>query len=226
MHPNFGDNHGTNMKIPTRTVLVMVAAGTLACTGARATTITWTFFEHGGDKVLGPVSTFTADGYGLTVYGFKDGPTATPADLYAKYSASDPEDEEGLGLVDDFDRDFEIDPAHFVQLDARIGSGVTVSRLALKSIQTGEPAGIFGSNTLGELGTRLTVLSSDTGFDLAPFAGKFRFFGVTDVGHFASADVLISSLSATVSVPDGGTNGLLLGLGLLGVGLAARRLRN
>ncbi len=206
-------------------VLVMAATVPLACTCARASTITWTFFEHGWDKDLGPVSTFLAGGYALTVHGFTDGTTATPADLYAKYSASAPSDEEGLGLVTDFDGDFEIDQTHFVQLDTRIAPAVTVGRLGLKSIQTGEPAAIFGSNTLGQLGTRLTTLSADGGFDLAPFAGVYRYFGVTDVGHAASADALISALSATVSVPDGGPTALLLGLSLLGVGLAARRLR-
>ncbi len=91
-------------------------------------------------------------------------------------------------------------------------------------IQLHEDAATYGSNTLGDLGTWLTTLSAGGTFDLSPFAGEFRYFGITDVGTVPAADVLITGLPAT-TVPDGGTTALLLGMALLGISDINRRFR-
>ncbi len=219
-------DHKTHMKITMSkfTAIAAAAVAALICSQARATTITWTFLENGSNVNLGPTSTFTEMGYSISAFGFANGAPSTPADLFAKWTSGNPH-ETGLGLVRDAGSDHEIDTHHFVQLDSHISPPATIGGIGLGSIQLHENAAVYGSNTLGVLGTWITTLTADGTFDLSPWAGKFRYFGVTDVGTTPDANTLITSLSATVSAPDGGTTALLLGLGLLGVGALARRFR-
>ncbi len=205
-------------------ILAAAAFAALLCAQARATTITWTFLENGKNLDLGTSSTFTEMGYSITAFGFAKGTPATPSDLYAKFTMGNTH-ETGLGLVRDAGSDHEIDTHSFVQLDSHISPPATIGGIGLGSIQLHENGAVYGSNTLGVLGTWITTLSADGSFDLSPWAGKFRYFGVTDVGTTADANVLITSLSATVSAPDGGTTAVLLGLGLLGIAGFARRFR-
>ncbi len=202
----------------------LIAAAVLGCWTARASTVTWTFLENGSDVALGPSSTFVEGGYSLTAYGFADGMPATPSDLYAKFSLGNM-DETGLGMAADVDGTHEIDTHHFVQVDSKITPPATIGALELHSIQVNENAAVYGSNSLGDLGTWLTTLSADGTFDLAPFAAKYRYFGITDVGTVPAADVLITALSATTAAPDGGATSLMLGIGLVGIGVLARRLK-
>ncbi len=204
-------------------VVVVVAALALSSYQARAATITWTFLENGSNVALGPSSTFVEGGFALTAYGFADGAPATPSDLYAKFTMGNM-DETGLGMATDVDGTHEIDTHHFVQVDSRITPPATIGALELHSIQVQEDAAVYGSNSLGDLGTWLTTLSADGSFNLAPFAGTYRYFGVTDVGTTPEADVLITALSATTA-PDGGTTAMLLGLALAGIGLLTRRFK-
>ncbi len=204
--------------------IAAAAVAALICSQAHASTITWTFLENGNNLDLGPVSTFVEGGYSITAYGFADGAPATASDLFSKFTSGDPH-ETGLGLVRDAGADHEIDTHHFVQLDSMISPPAVIGAVGLGSIQLHENAAVYGSNTLGVLGTWLTTLSADGSFDLSSFAGTYRYFGVTDIGTTPDANTLITSLSATVKTPDGGTTALLLGFGLLGVGALARRFR-
>ncbi len=214
------------MKItmPKFTAIAAAAVAALLCSQAHATTITWTFLENGSNVNLGPTSTFTEMGYSIMAAGFADGTPATPSDLFAKFTLGNAH-ETGLGMVNDAGGDHEIDSHHFVQFDSHIMPPAVVGGIGLGSIQLGENGAIYGSNTLGVLGTWITTLSADGSFSLAPWASTYRYFGVTDVGTAPDANVLITSLSATVATPDGGTTALLLGFGLLGVGALARRFR-
>ncbi len=212
------------MKISMLKFPAIAAAGiaALICAQAHATTITWTFLENGNNMNLGPSSTFVEGGYSITAYGFAN--PSTPSDLFSKFTSGDWH-ETGLGLVADAGGDHEIDKTHFVQLDSKISPPAVIGGIGLGSIQLHENAAVYGSNALGTLGTWITTLSADGSFDLSPWAGTYRYFGVTDVGTTPDANTLITSLSATVSAPDGGTTAMLLGLGLLGVGAFARRFR-
>ena len=200
-------------------VLAVAAAAALICSQARATTITWNFQENGSNVSLGNSSTFVEMGHSITAFGFAM--PSTPSSLFAKLTVANP-DETGLGMVTDVGADHEIDKTHFVQLDSMISPPATIGGLGVASIQLHEDAGVYGSNTLGVLGTWLTTMTADGSFDLSPWASTFRYFGVTTVGSARLGNVLITSISAT-TVPDGGTTALLLGLGLLGVASVARR---
>ncbi len=207
-----------------KTKLHLLVATAVACIGlvssARAITITWDFMENGTNVNLGNVSTFVESGYSLTAYGFVL--PGRPSPLWAKDTPA--ANETGLGMYNDKGWDHEIDNIHFVQLDTVITpAGLDFNAMFLNSIQLNEDAGVYGSNTLGSLGTQLLTLASNGSVDLTPYL-SYRYIGVTAVGSYGQANVLISSLTAT-SVPDGGTTALLLGLGLIAVGFITRRLR-
>ncbi len=206
-----------------KTKLHLLVATAVACIGlvssARALTITWDFLENGSNVNLGNVSTFVESGYSLTAYGFVL--PGRPSPLWAKDSVE--VGETGLGMYNDKGWSHEIDNSHFVQLDSVITpAGLGFNSMFLNSIQLNEDAGVYGSNVLGSLGTQLVVMAADGNVDLTAFLHKYRYIGVTAVGSYSKANVLIGSLSAT-SVPDGGTTAVLLGLGLIAVGFIARR---
>lgn len=205
--------------------MASVTFGTVALLSnqAVANTVTWSFLEHGHNLTLGNSSTFTESGYSVTAYGFAIGTPDTASALYAKYTSGNA-DETGLGLVSDIGTDHEIDHYHFVQIDSWISPSATLASIWLGSVQSGENAAVYGSNTLGTLGTLLASVSSDGSVVLSSWTGSYRYFGVTDLAPTAPhGNALITSLAATTRVPDGGTTGLLLGLGLLGIGFVARR---
>ncbi len=214
-------------KFTTKLAAVMAfGAAAFLTNQAVANTVTWTFQESGSNGA-GPLGTthtswgFVESGYTVNAYGYLDGSPNTASALYAKYTSGDPS-ETGLGMVDDANH--EINTTHFVQLDSHITPSGTLSSVGLSSIQLHEAAAIYGSNTLGTLGsTLLGSLNSDGTLTVSSTWLSYRYFGVTDVGSSGGKNVLIASVSA--NVPDGGTTGILLGLGLLGAGFLARRLK-
>jgi len=209
-----------------KTKLHLIVATAVACLGlaasASAITIKWDFMEHGHNKNLGPVSTFVESGFSLTAYGWVISDNK-PSSLYSKFDLGDP-GETGLGMLKDVGNDHEIDRNHFIQLDSKITpAGLGLSKMGLGSVQVAENAGVYGSNAIGMLGTWLASIAADGTVDLTTLPA-FRYYNVTTVGRASKGNVLITSVSAT-TVPDGGTTALLLGLGLLGVGGIARRLK-
>jgi hypothetical protein len=104
---------------------------------------------------MGTSQTFTVNGKTITAYGFNNGNPGTPTALYGKNGGGD---ETGLGINSDVN--FEIDINHFVQLDLNqiIAAGVTSGTMMVGSMQAGEPANVYGSNTLGVQGTLLMTV--------------------------------------------------------------------
>lgn len=196
-------------------VLAVTAAGLISglVNQAQADTVTWTFLENGADMNLGTSSSFTSSGYTVWAYGFTSG--GVGSDLYSK---SDGPGETGLGMVTDVGNDHEIDKWHFVQLDSQILPSGSVKSVELGSVQTHEDAAIYGSDTLGSLGTLIGTIAADGTFNLSGFA--YRYIGITTTGSATAANVVVGALTA--QVPDSGTTALLLGLGVLGLGLARR----
>jgi hypothetical protein len=195
-------------------VLAIAGAGLLAGLANQANAVTWTFLENGTGN-LGTSEAFTSGGFTIWAYGFKT--AGGTADLWGK---SDGPGETGLGMKSDLGFDHEIDKNHFVQLDSMIVPKATIGGITLGSVQLNEDAAIYGSNTLGSLGTLLGTMPANGLFDLSGF--KYRYFGVTSLGTLPASNVVIGSLSAT-AVPDGGTTALMLGAGLIGLAVASRR---
>ena len=164
---------------------------TSQCSGT-CTSITslWDFSAPLG--ILGYSQDYTVNGLTITAYGFTNGGAQTK--LYGKQAGGD---ENGVGLYYTGNSDFEIDTAHFVQLDLQkvIASGATSAQMKVGSVQSGESYNIYGSNSLGSIGTQLAgpLTADDTYFDV-PNYGSYRYVSVRAASH----DVLLEAFSATL----------------------------
>lgn len=208
----------------------------VACVGlvplTRASTITWNSF---GNNVVIPNNPwpapvlFTSGAYQLQTWGFATMDT-TPyyvlSSMYGKYTSGNAL-ETGLGMVDDSGGDHEIDQSHWITISTSVLGGPPTAALAdsqLGSVQMGEDGAVFGSNTLGVKGIQLGYTTVDGGvIDISTWAKSWKYlsFGISSTATNPLANVLIMNVSA--NVPDSGTTALLLGLGLLGMGLAVLR---
>ncbi len=142
---------------------------------------------------LGTSQTYTVNGKTITAYGFNNGNPGTPTALYGKNLGGD---ETGLGINSNVNQ--EIDINHFVQLDLNqiIAAGVTSGTMMIGSMQAGEPAKVFGSNSLGIQGTLLMtvpVTLNNTPFPIPGFPA-YRYISV-QAGAPTPADVLLQQVS-------------------------------
>jgi hypothetical protein len=100
----------------------------------------------------------------FVVYGFDT--AGLPSNLYIR-TGKTPSYENGIGISTDLLGDNEIDALHFVQID--LGDFIrkkslkcTDPTIKIGSIQLGEGFSIFGSNTVGQLGTVLYTYTNTT----------------------------------------------------------------
>jgi hypothetical protein len=152
---------------------------------------TWNLNMPNG--TLGTSQTYTVNGVTITAYGFNNGNPGTPTALYGK---NDGGDETGLGINSNVNH--EIDINHFVQLDLNqvIAAGATSGTMSIGSMQAGEPANVYGSNTLGVIGTLLMTVPVT--LDNTPFAipgfPTYRYISVR-ASAASPADVLLQQVS-------------------------------
>jgi hypothetical protein len=173
------------------TIMVVDSLGQVAfsqCTSnCTSITSTWDFSTPLG--TLGTSQTYTVNGLTITAYGFTN--SGTPTKLYGKQEGGD---ENGLGIANT-SSDHEIDTKNFVQMDLQnvIASGATTAQMKVGSVQSGESYNIYGSNTLGTIGTKLAgpLTADDTYFDV-PNYGTYRYVSV----RAAYKDVLLEVLTA------------------------------
>ena len=145
------------------------------------------------DTVLGNLGNsyaYSVNGTTLTAYGFNN--NGTPTAIYGKNQSST---EQGLGIASD--SDFEINTSTFMQLDVSqlVAAGFTNAQISFSSVQSGESYAIFGSNTLGSLGTKLS--GPDTlGQTLMamPGYGTWRYIGIQAVVN--NIDILAVAFTA------------------------------
>ncbi len=186
---------------------------------AWGTTLYYNFDTFAGQ--LNTSQTYTSNAVTITAYGYDQG---RPDDLYGKQNGGD---ENGLGLMGDSDHEIQSDS--FVQLNlsnvwALHPSSVSMS---IGSVQSGENWVIYGSNTLGKLGSEIQsgTLDAPSNFLLAANAKNYQFISV-EAGS-QCADVLLGTLTATTpqgGVPEPGSFALL-GAGLIGMGFFVRKVR-
>jgi hypothetical protein len=200
----------------------------LIAASARAT-IVWDLNPNDQNAPVGGSShTFTNSGFSITAYGFDNNAgIGTPHDLYYKNLAPiGGAVESGLGLVNTPGNELQAN-LHFIQFDftAALVAGMFNGQLSVGSIQAGESFTIFGSNTLGTLGTQVSgVFDScfDNQFVSIPNFGQFNYYSVIAL----SDDVLAVAVRADLpTVPE--VNSLIPIAALVGIlgmaGLYRRR---
>ena len=169
------------------------------CAGAG----TWNLSLPNG--TLGTSQAYTVNGITVMAYGFNNGSPGTATALYGKNEGPS---ETGLGI--NSDPDHEIDINHFVQIDLNqiIAAGITSGTMTIGSMQAGEPANVYGSNTLGTRGTLLMTVPVT--FDDTPFAipgfPTYRYYSV-QASTPTPANVLLEQVSFGCPPPNTGSIG-------------------
>ena len=170
-------------------------------------TLVWDLNPSHQDGPVGSSShTYTTMGFSITAYGFDNhGGIGTAHDLFYKSEADvGGAVEFGLGFTNTPHNEIQAGPLNFIQFDLTsiLASGLLNGSIKVGSIQANEAFAIYGSNTLGTLGTQLggTFGSAfDNQFVNLPNFGQYNFYSIV-----ASAnDVLPISLRADLpAVPE------------------------
>lgn len=185
--------------------ILLIAAALFAASSVHAS-IVWDLNPSDQNAAVGSSShIFTSSGYSITAYGFDNhSGVGTAHDLYYKnVGPIGGATESGLGLTNIPDNELQAG-LHFIQFDftAALAAGMFNGQLSVSSIQPGESFAIFGSNTLGTLGTQVGGIfgsSFDNQFVGIANFGQFHFYSVLAM----TDDVLPSAVRADLpAVPE------------------------
>ena len=210
-----------------KTVLALCFLSAFAVASAQAVVVTWDFNPGNQNADVGSgTNSYTQSGYNLTVRGYDNVAGAdTLHELH--YKSENPNGgamERGLGLVGTPSNEFTLDgtgaPATYLQLDLRsiLSQGFTNGMIQVASLQAGEGYALFGSNSMGQLGTQLAGTYTGLGFDnqfvAIPDFGTYQFVSVAAV----SGRILPVAFQASITpIPELSTFFPLVGL-LVAVG--------
>lgn len=192
----------------------------IAAFSARATvtTVTWDLNPIPSNGAVGSASqVFTSQGFSITANGFDHtGSSNDPShELFFKNGGGD---ETGLGLVGTAHNELQAgspaNPVNYIQLDLHsiLAAGFTNGKVEVGSVQAGETFVLFGSNTLGTLGSQIGSAfgsSFDGLFVSVPNFGSFKFLSIAA----AAADILPVAFQADINpVPEMNTFFPIVGL--------------
>jgi hypothetical protein len=199
-------------------------------TVASQATIVWDLNPNDENAAVGSNSrTYTNSGFSITAYGFDNNSgVGTPHELYYKLeNLIGGAVEQGLGLTNTPHNELQVG-LHFIQFDftAALAAGMMNGQISVGSIQAGESFSLFGSNTLGTLGTQVSGVfgsSFDNQFVSIPNFGQFLYYAVVSM----SDDVLPVAIQADLpAIPEMSALLPIAGLLLLVFAAEARRRRN
>ena len=175
----------------------------IACTvfaaASASAAIVWDLNPGNLNAPVGSSShTYTVSGFSITAYGFDNhAGIGTAHELYYK---SVPEIggavERGLGLVGTPNNEIQVG-LHFIQFDftSMLAAGMMNGQISVGSVQPGESFAIFGSNTLGTLGTQVGGIygsAFDDQYVSIQNFGQFHYYSVVSMAD----DVLPVSIRA------------------------------
>lgn len=188
-----------------KTMLFLFCGGlALVALSANATLVTWNLNPNNLNQPVGSSSrVYTVSGYAITAYGYdNNNGNGTLHQLFYKNAGAD---ELGLGLVNTPNNELQVNewgtPLQFIQLNLSsiLSQGFTNGRIEIGSVQCGESFNLYGSTTLGQLGTRLNSTPYGSNYDLqfvsVPSFGFYRFISVVA----AAGDSLPVAFQATIA---------------------------
>jgi hypothetical protein len=173
--------------MPTCSRLVAIASALFIAASSQAA-IVWDLNPNDQNAPVGSSShTFTSSGVSITAYGFdNNNGFGTAHELFYKHeNLIGGAVEEGLGLTNTSHN--ELQPTlNFIQFDftAALAAGMLSGELSVGSVQAGESFAIYGSNTLGTLGTQLTPAfgsAFDNQYIPLPDFGEFLYYSVVAI---------------------------------------------
>ncbi len=175
-----------------------------AGSSAWATLVTWSLNPAGteGDAGSNSVS-FTQYGYSITAYGYTKATTGADTSLNLYYT-NQGVDETGRGLVGTGDHELSATnggPAQYITLDIStlLGrGGVTDGKIEIGSVQSSsnDTFNIYGSNTLGTLGTKIGGTYDSTSDQVFLSIANFGSYNFISIGS-VSGDALPIAFQAT-----------------------------
>ena len=180
--------------------------------------VTINFLENGSNVGLGTTSVFTDGGFSITASGFLTAGGTTG--LYAKNLGNiGGSNEMGLGTTSDPTGDHEITTGNFIQLSLPTTPASVFRLVLLTSVQPGESAKIYFTNTPGTLfGAQPigTVTNSDGSITI-PGNPQSGYIDITA----GLKNVLLNGIVID-AVPDGGWTVALFGFALAGIAFIRR----
>jgi hypothetical protein len=193
------------MRTGSRHLVIALAVFFSTLIAAQAS-IVWDLNPNDENAPVGSSShTFMSSGFSITAYGFDNNAgIGTAHDLFYKFEQEiGGATESGLGLTNTAHNEIQAG-LQFIQFDftAALAAGMMNGQLSVGSIQAGESFSIFGSNTLGTLGTQVGgVFGStfDNQFVAIPGFGTFLYYSVVSV----TEDVLPVAIRADLpAIPE------------------------
>ena len=147
--------------------------------------------------------TFTNSGFSITAYGFdNNNGIGTARELFFKDRPPvDGAMEFGLGLNNVPHNEINSNLLNFIQFDftAALAAGMFNGQISVTSVQANEAFAIYGSNTLGTLGTQVSGpfqgLAFDNQFVSIPNFGQFSYYSIVAT----EGNVLVSAVRADVA---------------------------
>ncbi len=191
--------------------LVLLSFASIVFCGAAFADSTFDFSTDG--HINATSATFAGTGgASITLYGYsKNGSTTStfPTNLWYKNEGAG---ETGIGLKDDPAAENEIAGTNFVEFT---DAGITSIKLG--SVQSGESYALYGSKTLGVLGTYLIASGNSndaTISGLEALDSGYTYLSLVDPGD---GNILLASATYAPSVPEPGTPEMLLTLAIVGL---------